>query len=694
MKRRRRYRWTLLCLGVVFCGTAAVQAAEPPPGPPRRNVVLFVADGLRHGAAEADVMPTFAEVRKGGVDFVNSHALFPTMTTANASAIATGHYLGDTGDFDNSIFLGFPAPASARSAAAVFLENNGLLPDLNEHFSGNYLGEESLISAARRAGLHTAVIGKLGPVLIQDVTRNDGGITADNVGTVIIDDRTGAAESKNGERGAVPLPREVARRIASDPYMKSTYFGGRDVAGDPPTAPRGANGNNGTKVANVAQQKYMMDALTHGVLPAFVDPSGDKQAFVVVYWSRDPDGTQHNEADGPGLVPGINGPTVKLAFENVDNNLKQLLEYLRGTADPALPGKKLIETTDIFITSDHGFSAVSRGAMDMRGTMCETFATRQRYADTAAGLLPPGFVAIDLAHDLGLPMYDADKANAAGAGNGLIQYKALKLEGAGGAGNWAEHPGGSALLGGTGAYDKDGFNASLVVVANGGADLIYVPAQRARNNTRPEPGAALMRKVVASLVTKPYVSGVFVDAERFGAIPGALSLADINLRGAARTPVPAAVVNFRTFAADPANPTMTGIEIADTSERQGQGMHGTFGRQDTYNCMIAWGPDFKAGFTDTDPVSNADIAQTLSRILGLNLAETARGTLRGRVMAEALAGGPAPRGAKVLRKSSEAADNGIVTVLEYQMYVDESGRAFEYFDAAGFPGASVGVPAK
>ena len=36
-----------------------------------------------------------------GVDFRNSHSLYPTVTTPNASAIATGHYIGDTGDFGN-----------------------------------------------------------------------------------------------------------------------------------------------------------------------------------------------------------------------------------------------------------------------------------------------------------------------------------------------------------------------------------------------------------------------------------------------------------------------------------------------------------------------------------------------------------------------------------------------------------------
>ena len=62
----------------------------------RRNVIIFVADGMRHGSVNETDAPTMLMLRQRGVHFVNSHSLFPTFTTANASAIATGHMLGDT----------------------------------------------------------------------------------------------------------------------------------------------------------------------------------------------------------------------------------------------------------------------------------------------------------------------------------------------------------------------------------------------------------------------------------------------------------------------------------------------------------------------------------------------------------------------------------------------------------------------
>src|ERR1700761_8731591 len=82
-----------------------------------RNVVIFVADGLRYDSVTPDIAPTLWNLRHDGVDFTNSHSLYPTVTTANGSAIATGHYLGDTGDYANTLFVDFPDPC--RQGVAV-----------------------------------------------------------------------------------------------------------------------------------------------------------------------------------------------------------------------------------------------------------------------------------------------------------------------------------------------------------------------------------------------------------------------------------------------------------------------------------------------------------------------------------------------------------------------------------------------
>ena len=45
-------------------------------------------------------------------------------------------------------------------------------------------------------------------------------------------------------------------------------------------------------------------------------------------------------------------------------------------------------------------------------------------------------------------------------------------------------------------------------------------------------------------------------------------------------------------------------------------MHGSFGRGDTMNFMAAIGPDFKAGYVDPLPVSNADVGMTIAQAHG------------------------------------------------------------------------------
>src|SRR5438477_10726384 len=118
----------LTATAVLLASLYAVPALADPP----HNLVLFIPDGLRAGIVDATTAPTLARLRDEGVNFTNSHALFPTFTTANASAFATGHLLGDTGDFSNYIFTGFPVQAAAGTVTP-FLEIDPVLVEVNEH---------------------------------------------------------------------------------------------------------------------------------------------------------------------------------------------------------------------------------------------------------------------------------------------------------------------------------------------------------------------------------------------------------------------------------------------------------------------------------------------------------------------------------------------------------------------------------
>jgi hypothetical protein len=114
-------------------------------------------------------------------------------------------------------------------------------------------------------------------------------------------------------------------------------------------------------------------------------------------------------------------------------------------------------------------------------------------------------------------------------------------------------------------------------------------------------------------------------------------------------------------------------------------MHGSFSRADTRNVMGAMGPSFRAGLASPVPASNADLGKTIARIL--DLAIPSRGTLVGRVLTEALVNGSTPSVTEHTVQS-EPDPAGQVTVLKYQ-----SVGQTRYFDAAGYPGRTLGLTA-
>src|SRR3954453_11333041 len=120
----------LLSASLITLSASAASAQNATP----HNLILFVPDGLRGRIVSPVTAPAMAEVRDKGVNFRNSHSLFPTFTMANGSAMATGHYLGDTGTFSNTIYTAYPV-AHANDTVTPFIEVNPVLLDIDEHFS-------------------------------------------------------------------------------------------------------------------------------------------------------------------------------------------------------------------------------------------------------------------------------------------------------------------------------------------------------------------------------------------------------------------------------------------------------------------------------------------------------------------------------------------------------------------------------
>ena len=655
MKSQRSAQSLLACLCAL--AVAAPLSAQAPQTP--RNIIIFVADGLREGSVNAGIAPTMLSIRNNGVFFSNSHSLFPTFTTANASAISTGHQLGDTGDFANTIFSGYPVYNTGNfgllpGTVTPFVENNLILSDLNDHFNGNYLDETALMAIARRNGYNTASVGKVGPIAIQDVTQiAPVGKVIPTPNTVFVDDATGSA-------AGIPLSSQIQSALTA---VSLPLTAPNRTNGCAPTAQcsNGFSGNNttaGTTSPNTNQQQYFADALTRAILPGFAQ-SG--KPFYALFWSRDPDGTQHNQGDSlNSLTPGINGPTSLAAIRNADNNLAQIIAYVQS--NPALANN-----TDIILTADHGFSTISKHEIDATGkNFVSDFASTITYRDingrqeVNTGFIPVGFLALDLAHQFNLPLFDPDTVITT---NGVRSYAPVVPTVPQATASVLQHSSaGDGLIGGTGAILNQ-TDARIVVAANGGSDLIYVPSH----------DAATVRQIVAFLATQTYIGGIFVDDSYSDDIPGTLPLSSIGLVGNASTPRPAIAINFKTFYLDPTN-LQTGVEIADSSLQEGQGMHGTLARADTFNNIAAIGPDFKAAYTDPAPMSNADLAPTLAYLMNINLPFA--GTLQGRIMREAIKGTTDLPVVNSQKRVSGPSGNAS-TVLLYQQVGDE-----RYYDEA------------
>jgi hypothetical protein len=636
----------------------------------KRNVIIFVADGLRHDSVNEKDTPAMWLVRTQGVHFENSYSLFPTLTTANASVIATGHRLGDTGDFSNGIYIGRPIFGTGNfdhgpGGIAPFLENDEVLADLDSDHGGNFLNETTLLQAARQKSFNTAAIGKIGPTAIQDVAAiSPQGERFPVPPTIIIDDATAYKpwDPVTKQPKSIPLPEELVARLVKlglpldAPSRNNGY----------PDSSAYNNGNAGnaqtpgTLLANDVQQQWMVDVTTKAVLPMFAESS---KPFVMVFWSRDPDATQHNQGDShQQLVPGINGPTSKLAIQNADHSLAQILQWLDRHPE-------VKATTDIFVTSDHGFATVSRRELDRTGTPTDSKASQHLYydgaghPDTLKGYLPQGFLAIDLAAALYTRLWDPDSPAPAGSRTPYQEvhlaldelYKPLE--------RW-EHPRfGNGLIGNA-VYKADGSDATAIVVANGGSDLIYI------SDKKPETA----KQIVDKLLKFDYVNNIFVD-DQYGKVPGTLPLSSIDLVGSAVMPRPAIVVGFKTFYLNPGD-LMQGVQVSDTNLQEGQGNHGGFGRECTWNNMAAIGPDFKKHAVDPAPVSNADIVPTLAKIIGIDM--PSKGKLQGRVIGEALKDNPdAVAPATKWEASEPAPGNSLRTVLFLQEYGGQ-----KYFQSA------------
>jgi hypothetical protein len=258
------------------------------------NIVL-VLDGLRPDSITAEETPNLWRLRQEGVNFLNGHSVFPTVTRVNATAIATGTYPNRNGQFGNQLYVRAVNPT--RSFGNDEHEN---LLRLDEVTGGGMVLTKSLAETLAGQGKTLAVVssGTTGSALLGNPRAPKG------VGVLI----NGFWEP--GKRIAFPdaVNDQIMRRFPAAPQKG----GARDHFND-------------------------QVAWTQRVLRDYVLP--ELKPDVVINWLTEPDHIQH------GI--GAGSPQARDAIRNDDREVGMLLDRLRALG--------LADKTNILVISDHGF---------------------------------------------------------------------------------------------------------------------------------------------------------------------------------------------------------------------------------------------------------------------------------------------------------------------------------------------------
>jgi predicted AlkP superfamily pyrophosphatase or phosphodiesterase len=273
---------------------AATSAAPAVAGKATLNLVL-VLDGLRPDSITEQETPNLWRLREEGVNFQNGHAVFPTVTRANAAAIGTGVYPDRNGIFGNSLYV--------RQV------------DPNRSFSND--DHKNLLRLDAATGERMVLAKTLGEILAEH------GKTL----AVVSSGSTGSALLVNPR-----APKGVGVLVNAfwEPGMRVAF---PDTVNDAilrrfPAAPK----KGGARDPYVEQVSWTEQVLRDYVLP-------ELQPDVIVNWFTEPDHVQH--ATGAGSTES------RAAIRHDDREIGLVLVRLRELG--------LADKTNIIVVSDHGF---------------------------------------------------------------------------------------------------------------------------------------------------------------------------------------------------------------------------------------------------------------------------------------------------------------------------------------------------
>lgn len=258
--------------------------------------LVFVLDGLRPDSITEAETPSLFSLRKDGVWFENTHAVFPTVTRVNSSSLGTGMYPARHGIMGNSIYVPEVDPLRAFNN-----DDFGRLLKLDDATSGRMVTTLGIAELLERAGKKMVVVssGSTGSALLLAPKTHRG------IGTVINGDFF------PGKKVAYPdaVSETVLQRFGPSPKK------------------------GGAKDRYDASVDWSMNVLREYVLP-------ELKPNVAFVWMTEPDHIQH------GL--GAGAPDSLAAIRNDDRQIGLVLKKLEAMG--------MRDKTNIMVVSDHGFA--------------------------------------------------------------------------------------------------------------------------------------------------------------------------------------------------------------------------------------------------------------------------------------------------------------------------------------------------
>src|ERR1700730_6635298 len=275
---------------------AAIAGASLPANAGRATLnVVLVLDGLRPDAITPEETPNLWRLRQEGVNFTNSHSVFPTVTRVNATAIGTGTLPGRNGVVGNSQYVRGVDP------------NHAFVND----------SHKNLLRLDQVTGGGMVLVKTLGEIL-QERGKRLAAVSSGSTGSAVL-------TNARGPQGAGVLINgywEPGVRVAFPDAVNDAV---RQRFGTAPSRPE-------TSASQDAAVTWTQTVLRDYVLP-------ELKPDVIINWFTEPDHMLH--------VNGAGSPQARASIRNDDAEIGLLLKRLGALG--------VAGTTNVIVVSDHGF---------------------------------------------------------------------------------------------------------------------------------------------------------------------------------------------------------------------------------------------------------------------------------------------------------------------------------------------------